>query len=65
MVPVESSILIKSYKNGLEKLNDAIEISRTTDIKDHPLQNIITSLDKIGVLHQNANDEEDFRWVNA
>lgn len=60
MVPVESSILIKSYK----KLNDAIEISRTTDIKDHPLQNIITSLDKIGVLHQNANDEEDFRWVN-
>ena len=64
LVPVESSILIKSYKNGLEKLNDAIEISRTTDIKDHPLQNIITSLDKIGVLHQNANDEEDFRWVN-
>lgn len=64
LIPVDSKILIKNYQNGLEKLEDAISIATSISIKNNPLQNITTILDQLGILHQRANDEDNFRWVN-
>jgi len=64
IIPVDSKILIKNYQNGLEKLEDAIFIATSITIKNNPLQNITTQIDQLGILHQRANDEDSFRWVN-
>lgn len=64
LIPVDSKILIKNYQNGLEKLEDAISVAASITIRNNPLQNITTLIDQLGVLHQRANDDDDFRWVN-
>lgn len=64
LTPVDSKILIKNYQNGLEKLEDAISIVTSITIRNNPLKNITTLIDQLGVLHQRANDDDDFRWVN-
>lgn len=62
ILPVKSELLINSYKDGLDCLSSAIKIATTIQIGGS-LHQFVTTKDRIGILHQQANEETNFKWV--
>lgn len=62
--PVKSHILSTTFNNGVECLDSASRLAQTLEIGNNSLKEFVRSNDKIGILHQVANDDENLKWVN-
>ena len=63
MYPVKSQILCNTYKDGVECLNSAITMATTLKIGDNSLSEFLKTNDRIGILHQVANEDENVEWT--
>ncbi|MBR2524953.1 restriction endonuclease [bacterium] len=63
MDPVKSQILCNTYKNGVECLNSAIAVATTLNIGNNSLSEFLKTNDRIGILHQVANEDESIEWT--
>lgn len=63
MAPVKSQILCNTYKNGLECLTSAISVATTLNIGNNSLSEFLKTNDRIGILHQVANEDESVEWT--
>lgn len=61
--PVKSQILCNTYNNGLECLNSAIQVATTLIIGNNSLSEFLKTNDRIGILHQVANEDENIEWI--
>jgi len=62
--PVKSQILCNTYNNGVECLNSAISIATTLNIGNNSLSEFLKTNDRIGILHQVANEDENVEWTD-